>query len=123
QCRNVPYTERVCRNEPRQVCDYQPPRQVCSDVPYQEYVCRDVTRYRRETYSCMRTIQVPYTVSRENNADVEVTYRDANLNGSNASLAFVLDQSGNVNLNLVERSSNPSLAFVTKTQNIDNNDD
>lgn len=122
-CRNVPYTDRVCTNQPRQVCDYQPPRQVCNSVPYQEYVCRDVTRYRTETYACTRTRQVPYSVERENVADVQVDYLDQNSETSGAELAFLLDKAGNVSLNVKEQSSNPALVFITKKQDIANSDD
>tara|TARA_R110000868_G_scaffold55424_2_gene172259 strand:- start:11939 stop:13150 length:1212 start_codon:yes stop_codon:yes gene_type:complete len=122
-CRDVPYTDRVCTNQPRQVCTWNPPRQVCNSVPYQDYICRDVTRYRSEDYACTRTRQVPYTVERENKADVQVSYSDQNPDTSAADLAFVLDKAGDVSLKLEDRSSRPALVFINKRQNIDNSDD
>lgn len=122
-CRDVPYTDRVCTDHTRRVCDWIPPRQVCNSVPYQEYICRDVTRYRTETYACTRTRQVPYTVERENNAEVQIDYSDLNSDTSAAELAFLLDNSGNVSLKVKEQSSNPALVFVNKKQDIANDDD
>lgn len=43
-CRRV----RVCRDRPVRVCRDEPGRRVCRQVPYQERVCRNETRYRQE---------------------------------------------------------------------------
>jgi hypothetical protein len=86
-CRQVPYTERVCNQVPRQRCVQEPGRRVCRQVPYSDRVCRQVpytdrvcrqvpysdrvcrqvpyservcqsvTKYKTETYSCTKTVQ------------------------------------------------------------------
>tara|TARA_R110000868_G_scaffold38966_5_gene136163 strand:+ start:5302 stop:6513 length:1212 start_codon:yes stop_codon:yes gene_type:complete len=122
-CRNVTYNDRVCTNQPRRVCTWNPPRQVCNSVPYQDYICRDVTRYRSEDYACTRTRQVPYTVNRENKADVQVSYLDQNPDTSAADLLFTLDKAGDVSLKLEDRSSRSALVFINKRQEIANSDD
>ncbi len=122
-CRDVPYTDRVCANVPRQSCTWIPSRQVCNDVPYQDRVCSDEVVYRTETYACTRTREVPYQADRENKADVQVSYSDLNVDSSRAELSFLLDKAGNVDLKVKENSTNPSLVYVSKKQEIENSDD
>jgi len=107
RCMDVPYTERECRDVPRQVC---------RDVPYYEQVCRTVTRYRTESYSCMKTRQVPYqhTVRRDT-AELEFNFKDIAGQSRMEFEAFLTD-GGEVIVKGFDRSSRPVVAVAKKIE-------
>ena len=117
-----PYTEQECTNTPRQRCNRIPGRNVCRDVPYSEYICRNVTRYRSETYACVRTIQVPYQFDKKLSADIDVNYKGQTANAE-SQLSFELTKSGDIQVYAQDHSQNEKLISVKKLLDIDNQDD
>ncbi len=92
-CHTIP-GQRVCQTIPGEyVCTQIPGRNVCSQVPYYERVCHNETRYRTESYSCKKTISVPYKVTINHEAKVDFTFENAmNVKEATLNLNFVEDQ-------------------------------
>ncbi len=90
-CQQVPYQDRDCTVVSVPYCEDIPGRNVCTNIPYTENVCRNVTRTRSETYACTKPIQVPYQVTVQAVADVEVQFIH-NL-GTDLSLPFKFELS------------------------------
>ncbi len=96
-CRTIP-GERVCRTIPGQyVCETIPGRNVCNQVPYYETVCHNETRYRTESYSCQKTISVPYSVRINHDAQVEFNFENA-MSVKDASISVNFEDDGVVTL-------------------------
>lgn len=109
-CRTIP-GERICRTIPGEyVCQTIPGRNICSQIPYYENVCHNETRYRTETYSCQKTISVPYTEKINHDAQVEFIFENA-LGVSTANFNLEFSDDGVTNL---KASANDVLILAQK---------
>ena len=96
-CRTIP-GQRVCQTIPGDyVCTQIPGHNVCNQVPYYERVCHNETRYRTESYSCQRTVSVPYNVKIAHEALVDLTFDNA-MNVATAELNVLFLADGEIKL-------------------------
>lgn len=113
-CRQVPYTDRECRQVRRNQCDWIPARQECQNVPYNEWVCRQVPVYETQTYACQQTVKEPYEVVAEKvSADIDYEFSGAT---SNAKAKFNTEivSGGRVILTAKDQSAQDKLIVATR---------
>lgn len=106
-CNDVTYYEESCHDAPStEVCTSTPSQSVCrtnpfngeqtcaevgggischtvgggrecSSTPYTRNECSDVTRYRTQSYSCMKDVEVPYEIDFYETAKVQILIDDS----------------------------------------------
>ncbi|MCK5073213.1 MAG: hypothetical protein KAQ98_07275 [Bacteriovoracaceae bacterium] len=121
-CERVPYTDTECDYYPRRVCNWIPAHQECRQVAYTEYVCREVTKYRTETYACMRDVQVPYEVTRNITADVECLFNNE-LADVFAEIAVNLTKDAKLKIRAKDTSERPVIILAKRKIEKDENGD
>lgn len=117
-CRQESYQDRVCNRVPQRRCQDIPPRQVCEQVPYTKNICRDVTKYRSESYACMKPVTVPYVVTVKVKTNVNVNFNvDSDVLSANTDFVFTLLTNGGINVTAKDNSIAPLFVFMHKNLN------
>jgi len=115
-CRQVPYTETIWENVPRQVCNWIPPTQEARQVAYTDYEDRIETHYRTESYPCTRVVQIPYTVvDKRFQANVTMEF---DITSVPAKVLFTvsLDSQGKLVINPKDQSDKAVLVAVARQE-------
>lgn len=113
-CRQVPYSDRECRQVTRTQCDWIPAQQECRNVAYNEWVCRQVPVYETQTYACQQTVKEPYEVVAEKvNANIDYEFAGAT-NGARAKFNTEVVSGGRVILTAKDQSSQSKLIIAKR---------
>ena len=112
-CQTVP-GQPICQTVPgRRICENIPAQNVCEQVAYYEPVCHNENRYRTESYTCQKTVSVPYKVTINHDADVELFFEESAEQVS-AAISVVFENDGLVSLKASSIGQNEVIGFAQK---------